>query len=178
MQHQHVWHCWSLFRIILSGTESWAASSESSFYLVAMERRVEIPLLRCNASGHPYIPTLLTCNQKHTHTRGNQNRIFTCHPIISEDKLIIEHLPYLRRFLSFSRHFQRTNWIFSKALWTPETKEKRKQKTREEDDELVQKIKRKLFKPLPPPPFTSKQTLYLLQFLSVWNDFKNCGSAN
>jgi hypothetical protein len=38
MQHQHVWHCWSLFRIIHSGTESWAASSESSFYLVAMER--------------------------------------------------------------------------------------------------------------------------------------------
>jgi hypothetical protein len=62
MQHQHVWHCWSLFRIIHSGTESWAASSESSFFWVGMERRVEIPLLRCNASGHPYIPTLLTYN--------------------------------------------------------------------------------------------------------------------
>jgi hypothetical protein len=70
MQHQHVRHCWSLFRIIHSGTESWAASSESSFFLVAMERRVEIPLLRCNASGHPYIPTLLRAIRKtHTHER-------------------------------------------------------------------------------------------------------------
>ncbi len=63
MQHEQVWHCCSLFRIIHSGTESWAASSESSFFLVAMERRESRFLFF--AATRPaihYIPTLLTCN--------------------------------------------------------------------------------------------------------------------
>lgn len=177
MQHQHVWHCWSLFRIIHSGTESWAASSESSFYLVAMERAS-----RDSSSSlqrvRPSIYTNTFNVQLETH-RGEETKIGFSHATQSSVRTCSSSNTYRIFVVScpFRDISRAPTESFQKLSITPETKEKGKQKIREEDDELLQKIKRKLFKPLL-PHFSSKQTLYLLQFLSVWNDLKNCGSAN